>query len=392
MLPKIALFTLIKLLLNTTYRMAYPFLSAFAGGVGVDLAQFSLLFTARSLTGMLGPFLAPIADRRGRKTSMLLGLAVYILGAGAVALWPTYPAFFAALTLTTLGNFIFLPAMQAYLGDHVPYARRGRVIAITELSWSIAFIAGVPLVGLLIGWLGWAAPFGVLALLGLLLLAALAFFLPSEPRPDNGNGAIWHSLGKVMRHRPALAVLLLSFLITAANETVNLVFGVWIEGAFNLQLAALGAASAVIGLSELGGEGLSGWLVDRMGKERAIRTGIMLSALSALVLPLMGGSLVGALAGLFCFYLTFEFTIVSLLPLVSEVLPGARATLMAANVTAFSLGRAAGSLLAPWLFGLGLGANAAAALGLDLLALAVLGMVRLAHHDISVKSDQGIGS
>ncbi len=387
MLPKIILFTLSKLLLNTTYRMVYPFLNAFAGGVGVDLAQFSLLFTARSLTGMLGPFLAPIADRRGRKTSMLLGLAVYTLGAGAMALWPGYPAFFAALTLTTLGNFIFLPAMQAYLGDHVPYARRGRVMAVTELSWSIAFIAGVPLAGWVIANLGWAAPFTILAVLGLLLLAALAVILPDETRPQNGNGALWDSLGAVLRHRPAQAALLLSFLITAANETVNLVFGVWIEGAFNLKLAALGAASAVIGLSELGGEGLSGWLVDRLGKERSIRAGIMLSGLSALALPLLGGSLAGALAGLFFFYLAFEFTIVSLLPLVSEVMPGARATLMAANVTAFSLGRAAGSLLAPWLFGLGLGANAAAALAFNLLALAVLSRVR-----IGGSRTQGAGS
>lgn len=375
---QIALFTLIKILFNTTYRMVYPFLSAFAGGLGLDLSAFSIIFTVRSLSGMLGPFLAPVADRRGRKTSMLLGLGVYVVGAGLVALWPSYPAFFAAVVLTTLANYIFLPAMQAYLGDRVAYSRRGFALAVTETSWSLAFIVGVPLVGLLIGGSGWLAPFPFLAGLGIVALVALARLVPATPPPAQANGSPWQGLGRVLTYGPALAALVLSFAITAANESVNLVFGVWMEDAFGLKLAALGAASAVIGLSELGGESLSGLLADRLGKERAIRAGILLSALSALGLNLLSGSELGAMVGLLFFYMSFEFTIVSCLPLITEVLPEARASLMAANVAAFSLGRAAGSLLAPWLYqGIGFGANTLAALLLNLLALAALGFVRL---------------
>jgi len=43
---------------------------------------------------------------------------------------------------------------------------------------------------------------------------------------------------------------------TAANEQVNLVFGVWLQDSFGLKIAALGAASAVIGISEMSAEGL----------------------------------------------------------------------------------------------------------------------------------------
>src|SRR5512146_2106968 len=108
---QVVLFTLVKVLSNTTYRMVYPFLGTFAGGLGVDLTAFSIVFTVRSLSAMLGPFLAPIADRRGRKTSMLLGLGIFTLGAGVAAAWPSYPTFLAALVLTTLGNYIYLPAV-----------------------------------------------------------------------------------------------------------------------------------------------------------------------------------------------------------------------------------------------------------------------------------------
>jgi predicted MFS family arabinose efflux permease len=48
--------------------------------------------------------------------------------------------------------------------------------------------------------------------------------------------------------------------------------------------------------------------------------------------------------------LTFEFGIVSLLPLATELTPGARATFMSLNVTAFSLGRIAGAVIGGWLW------------------------------------------
>ncbi len=376
---QVAVFTLIKVLYNTTYRMVYPFLSAFGSGLGVDLAAFSVMFAARSLSVLLAPLLAPIADRRGRKASMLLGLVIFVLGAGLVALWPSYLTFFAAVVLTAFaGNSIFTPAMQAHLGDQVPYARRARVLAITETSWSLAFIIGVPLVGVLIGGPGWTAPFPLLAMVGVALVVALAVVVPASAAPAPAVGPLWRSLRQALSFRPALAALLMSFALTTANESVNLVFGVWLEDAFGLKLAALGAASAAIGLAELSGEGLTALLVDRLGKERAIRAGIVLSLLAALGLNWAGGSEFGALAGLFFFYLTFEFTIVSSLPLVSEILPAGRASLIAANFAAFALGRAAGSLIAPWLYqGIGFHANTISALLFNLLALAVLGFIRL---------------
>ena len=81
---QVGLFTLIRVGLNSAYRMVYPFLTAFARGLGVDVETFSLVLTGRSLLGLAAPFLAPLADRRGRKVSMLLGLGLYTLGAGAV--------------------------------------------------------------------------------------------------------------------------------------------------------------------------------------------------------------------------------------------------------------------------------------------------------------------
>jgi predicted MFS family arabinose efflux permease len=377
----VALFTTARVVMNTLHRMVYPFLAVFARGLGVDLSNLSYVLTARSFAGTLGPFVAVLADRRGRKFGMLLGLGLFTCGAALVAARPAFLTFAAALILATSGKYIFDPCMQAWLGDRVPYAERGRVMAVTEFSWSLAFILGVPIVGVLIERRGWDAPFIAFAALGLLFTVLIQLRLPSgqglapiaEPQAS--------SFRLVLQTIPALAGLAMGLFATTANELVNLIFGVWLEDSFRLQITALGAASAVIGFSELAGEGLVATLVDRLGKRRAVLVGLAANSLAALALPRIGKSETGAFLGLFLFYMTFEFTLVSSLPLISELVPRARATMMAFNVAALALGRALGDLLAPLLYRAGFATVTLAAVGFNLLALLALVRVQVTPKD-----------
>jgi predicted MFS family arabinose efflux permease len=356
--------------------MVYPFLAVLARGVGVDLISMSYALTARSLVGTIGPFAATVADRRGRRFGMLFGIGLFTLGTAIVVFWPTFPALILSIILSTLGKYIFDPSMQAWLGDRIPYARRGRTIAVTEFGWSLAFILGIPLMGFLIARSGWMAPFPLFVLLGCIIFITLFFLLPKEGSSSVVHGPL-SNFRLVLAFAPALAGLAVGLFASAANEVVNLIFGVWLEDSFSLQIAALGAASAVIGLSELGGEGLVAAFVDRLGKLRAIGLGLATNCLAALALFFLGRTEAGALVGLFFFYITFEFTLVSSIPLMTELLPSARATLMAFNVAALSLGRALGDLLAPRLYGLGFWFVVLGAVGFNLLALAALRRVKM---------------
>jgi predicted MFS family arabinose efflux permease len=184
-------------------------------------------------------------------------------------------------------------------------------------------------------------------------IAALAWLVPRDPpHPDNQNG-LWRNLRGVLASPLAVTGLALSLMLSTGNEVVNLVFGVWMETSFGLKIAALGAASAVIGFAELGGETLTATITARLGKPRAVAAGTLLNCMAALALPFLGNTLAGAFIGLFLFYLTFEFALVSSIPLMTEVFPPARATLMAGNVAAHSLGRALGALVTAPLFALG---------------------------------------
>jgi predicted MFS family arabinose efflux permease len=372
---EISIFTLIRIVFNTLHRMVYPFLTVLGRGVGVDITTMSYLLTVRSVVGTVGPFAASAADRRGRKFGMLSGAALFTLGAGVVVFWPTFPGLAVSILLATLGKYIFDPSMIAWLGDRIPYETRGRTLAVTEFSWSLAFILGVPLAGYIIRTRGWMAPFPLFALLGAVIFVTLLFLLPKD-RPLPGEPGPAANFRLVLTTLPALAGLAMGLCSSAANEVVNLIFGVWLEQSFGLQITALAAASAVIGLSELGGEGLVAAFVDRLGKPRAVALGLAVNCLAALALPIVGHSTAGALAGLFFFYISFEFTLVSSIPLMTELVPSARATMMAFNVAALSLGRALGDLLAPRLYAAGFWMVVLGAVGFNLLALVALRKVR----------------
>jgi predicted MFS family arabinose efflux permease len=240
---------------------------------------------------------------------------------------------------------------------------------------------GVPLVGFLIARNGWLAPFPLFTFLGAISLIILAWMLPKDSDPRDGRPGFLSNLKSVFTHPPAIAALVMACLYTAANETVTLVYGVWVEQAFALSIASLAATAFAIGISELFGEILVTTFTDRIGKRRAVAMGIIGNCLAALALPFFGRWLIGAMLCLFLFYLTFEFTVVSGIPMMTEILPVARATMMAAHMAFIALGRSIGDLLAPFLFTRpavpGIATNALFAIGLNLLALVFLTRVKL---------------
>jgi predicted MFS family arabinose efflux permease len=357
--------------LNVGARIVYPFLPAIGRGLGVPLETASLLLTVRALVGMTSPFFGILADRHSRRVAMLGGLAALVLGAALVGIAPSFAVALGAFALLGLSKASYDPAVQAYIGDGVPYKRRGRIMGILELPWSLAWLIGVPIAGFLIARTGWRVPFWVIAGLGVLSLLATWLLCPQCGR----SPAAYRPPPRTRLTRPSVMALLISFLLMIANENVFVVYGAWMESEFGLTVTALGLASMVIAAAELAAETSSAGLVDRLGKRRAVIGGLALGAFAYLLLPTLARNLGGALLGITLVVLTFEFTIVSMLPLVSELAPDARGTLLAVNVAAMSFGRVVGSLSGPRLWAQwGLRANTLLSAGIVLVALLILWM------------------
>lgn len=373
-------YTAIRVVLNTAHRMVYPFLAVFARGLGVDVSVISGLIANRALVGSFTPFVIPFLEQRGRKFGMLLGMGSFVLAMGIVVVMPGVPSLGIALVLSLLGKALFDPSLTAYIADGTPYSERGSVIAILEFAWSLAFILGVPAVGWMISRTEWSTPFLVLAILGSAAFIYIALTLKNPSKPHPHEDGILGNIRAVLTSRVALVAISIGLLVSAANEVVNVTFAIWLEDSFKLQITALGAASAIIGLSELGGEGLVFGFVDRLGKVRASGLGVIANCLAAILLPIIGHTQAGALIGLFLFYITFEFTIVSIIPLITEVMPKARVTMLSFAGAGHSIGRGAGALLAPSLYAIDFSYIMIVAILFNLLGLVAIWYVSR-HHE-----------
>lgn len=119
--------------------------------------------------------------------------------------------FFLSLFLVNLGDNVFTPAAQAYLGDRIPYDQRGRALAVLEMGWSLSFILCVPLAGLLIDRYGWQSPFVVLTAAGVLVTLLFIGWVPRDIRPPVEQSYLFSDFKKVMSYPPALAGLLMGW-------------------------------------------------------------------------------------------------------------------------------------------------------------------------------------
>ena len=367
-----------RILLNTARRFIYPFAPTFSRGLGVPLTAVTSLIAVNQATSIMGLFFGPVSDRIGYRVMMLCSLGVLALGMLAAGFIPVYGVVLIGLFLAGLGKSIFDPAIQAFVGERVSYHRRGRAIGFLEVSWAGSSLIGIPLMAFLIQTHGWRAPFFVLGVLALIGGGILGYLLPKDPPQVSRRlqtGALPAAYGAVVKSRTAMGALVFAFCFNAANDTFFVVYGVWLENAFDMTVMALGAGTAVIGVAELCGEGLTAALSDRVGLKKSVMVGTGVTVLNYALIPLYGHSLVVAFIGIFMLFLSFEFTVVTSIALYTEILPRSRATMIASVMAAAGLGRVAGALAGGvvWLTGgiVATGVVSAVLTGIALIALLI---------------------
>jgi predicted MFS family arabinose efflux permease len=362
-----------RLVFNTARRFAYPFAPVLSRGLGVPLTAVTSMIAVNQATATLSMVFGPVADRLGYRLMMLAGLTILVGGMFAAGFFPFYVVVMVAFFLAGLGKSIFDPAVQAYVSERVPYRRRGMAIGFMEIAWAGSTLVGIPLVGFLMNAFGWRSPFLIMGGVGLIGVVLVRLLMPQRGKPPElqyphiGFKDTWKQL---VVQRRALGAIGFAFFASISNDNLFVVYGAWIEDAFNLSVVALGLGTSVIGVAELLGEALTATLADRFGLKRTVIVGLILSTICYAILPMFGRTLTLALVGLFLTFVTFEFMIVTSVSLTTELLPGSRATMMAGCMATAGIGRVAGALIGGpiWLTG-GIFATSMVSAALSCLAL-----------------------
>ncbi len=345
---QLATATIARLLLNTARRFVYPFAPALSRGLNVPLAAITSIIAVYQASALVGFVIGPLTDRWGYRRMMLAGMWLTTLGLLLGALFPHYFWVMAGLFLAGLGKTIFDPAIQAYIGKAVPYSRRGQAVGVMEASWGGATLAGVPLIGLLMARFGWQSGFWGLAAAAFLGgLAILIVFPPDHNGREKNRTQLpfWRTWRQLAGQGPAQGMLLFTFFISISNDAFFVVYGVFLESSYGISLGALGLTVVIIGVAEIIAEVLTAVIGDRLGLHRAVILGTLGTIAAYLLLPLSGKShLALALGNIFLVFLTFEFAMVSSISFCTEVMPAARATMMAGFYGVAAVGRVIGAL------------------------------------------------
>ena len=343
-----------RLMLNLGVRVTYPFLPAIARGLSISFQQAGLLVAARHCVGLTGALWGVVAERKGYLWGMMIGLTTLLLGSFTVSLSRGFVFALVGFVFIGISKPVYDPSVQAFVSARIPYAKRAMALGILETSWAGSWLLGIPLSGVLIAYFGWHSPFGLIsaaALLAIILTAPLKDVTSTDEASAKNTGQNpWGSSEAPLGKLGPVLILGVSLLMVFANENMVIVYGAWLEGQFHLHVRELGFFSILVGVAELGGELTVVALVDRIGKRKAILGGLILTGLSYSALPFCQDSIYLALAGLVCMFYLFEFTIVSIFPYVSEMVPGARGKWLAFNYTALVIGRLCGALSGPWLW------------------------------------------
>lgn len=348
-----------RLLVDTGVQIFNPFLAIIAAGLGTNVVVMGRLVSLRSIMGLVAPALGTLADRLGYRLFMRLALLLGAAGLLLVGVSSTVWLAAVGMCVMGIGMAAFTPTLQAYLSDHLSYARRARGLATVEYSWALAGILGLSLAGFLIEATSWRVPFFLLS--GGMVVAWYMFGrLPKDSRTQKtaasdrvdlrltDNIREFFHLGDNARSAwSSIAALALVFF---ASNQIILMHGAWLEREYSLTAAQLGTVALLLGLADLSGSVLVSLIGDRIGKRRSLLGAVGLSCVAYAILPMANVGIVAVIVGLALTRFSFEMSVVSMLPLLSEQVPSQRAKLLTMGIATSLVGVAVGGVLAPWLY------------------------------------------
>ncbi len=233
-------------------------LSEIAGG-----GLFSILFIVAAVSSTIA---GGLADRIGRKSVLITGLAALAAGFALAGTAGNLAALRFFLGLTGLGYGFITPSLYAIMSDLLPQ-RRGLGASLVSVSYGIGGAIGALLASRVIAGWGWRPAFVAVGAIAAVIMALELYWI------ENSNGRHPSSRSGYFRRTLSVPLLLLclaelvggSVFWSAAAWTATL-----LRTAKALSLQQTGWIMSVWSLSQMIGAMSLGLLSDKLGRKRVI--------------------------------------------------------------------------------------------------------------------------
>ncbi len=362
--PRALIVLLSVIFLNMAgFGLVIPLLPFFGQAFDAPAWQITLMFSAFSVGQFLGePFWGKLSDRIGRRPVLILTTAGGALAYVALAL---APGIWTALAVRLVSGFLSgnISTLQGYLADITPPQQRAGRMGIMGSAFSLGFMVGPALGGLLarpeLGPTGFQIPLYVAAGFGLASALGVVLFMRETIVPQT-KGMVRPPApprGVVLREALAdpviLRVFLISFVTISGFAGIEATYGLWTEARFGWGPREIGLAFMLAGIIGVVAQGsLTGLLVRRYGEGRVLLAGLclmfvgMVTQFAAIGWPM-------AVVGLAIVVFGQSITFPNLVALISMATPSERqGEVLGLNMSNSALARIGGPILAGQLFSL----------------------------------------
>ena len=171
-----------------TIDMYLPAFPAIGRDFGVPVSSVQYTLASFNIGIALGQLIyGPLADQLGRKPNLMAGLALYVLASIGCMLTNSVESMVALRFLQAIGGCTGMVITRAIVRDKYHGNQSAKIFSTLMLIMGVAPILAPTVGSLVLEAFRWEYIFAVLALIGLITLVYVTFFLPETLAPEKRN-------------------------------------------------------------------------------------------------------------------------------------------------------------------------------------------------------------
>jgi DHA1 family solute carrier family 18 vesicular amine transporter 1/2 len=263
-----------------------PVMPVYARELGIGELGLGMLFASYALGNIVAavPF-GLLSDRVGRRPFLVFGMLAMAVAFVVYAYATTYAALFISRFVDGVTAAANWSIGLAIIAEVYPAGERGKSMGTVMAAMGAGSIAGPALGGIMYDWLGYKAPFMLVALICVAggILALMSRELKDLPR-GSSKADYGDMMRKVFAYPGMVLVIVVVIMGTVSLGLLEPLFPVFLQDNLGLGSTGIGLLFALTVLAYSVCSPLVGRLSDRAGKRRIMSLGL---AATAVVVPLL---------------------------------------------------------------------------------------------------------